>query len=69
MVRVSKIYAYVLLKFLIQQLASSIQVGTATVVPFPNMLPFRILNWNNIIDGREQTLWLLLGEFKSPLPF
>ncbi len=41
----------------------------ATVVHFPNTLPFRILHWNNLIDGLEQTLQLLLAEFTPPLPF
>ena len=36
---------------------------------FPNMLPFRIPHWDNLINGHEQTLQLFEGEFKSPPPF
>ncbi len=33
------------------------------------MLPFRIPHWDNLINGHEQTLKLLFGEFIPPLPF
>ncbi len=44
-------------------------VGIATVVHFSNMVPFRIPLLDNLIDCHEQTLQLLLGELKLPLPF
>ena len=35
----------------------------------PNIFPFRIPHWDNLINGHEQTLQLFEGEFKSPFPF
>jgi hypothetical protein len=58
-----------LLEFALQRLDVAILVRIATVMHFPNILPFRIPCWDNLINGHEQTLQLLFGEFISPLPF
>ncbi len=36
---------------------------------FPNTLPFRIPDWDNLVDSHKKTLQLFLGEFKSPFSF
>jgi hypothetical protein len=38
-------------------------------VSFPNTLPFRIPDWDNLVDSHKKTLQLFLGEFKSPFSF